>query len=267
MSKQRVATIGDNCIDQYAAIGKSAVGGNALNVAVHLSRLGWNSSYFGAVGDDYEGQRTRKTLQNNKVDVSSLSVPEGITPYTTLDVDVDGERIITYEDFGVCEHYFPSDADFERLADQEHIHLGWQKNSLNLRQRLTAANVSFSQDVAVNPEDGGLDIAFDSVGPSLDIAQQRIDELLRRGNKLAVVTCGPLGSMASDGTTTVSTGINKVDVVDTTGAGDTFIAGFVSAWLKGGSMAECLDMGRDCAAITCQHLGGFDQAYEIYKRP
>ncbi|MEM8588604.1 MAG: PfkB family carbohydrate kinase [Pseudomonadota bacterium] len=262
MNDEPLATVGDNCIDRYLHLNKSAVGGNAVNVAVHLSQLNWNCAYFGAVGDDSDGRRTRDVLRANKVDLGPLRTLPGITSFTNLDIDETGDRIITQEDFGVCADYWPSDEDIARLAAKRHIHIGWFQHSSRLRARLAGAAVTVSQDVAVNPDDGGLDIAFGSVGPSMTAARDRIDALLRAGNKIAVVTCGPLGSVASDGGGLLNTGIKPVDVVDTTGAGDTFIAGFLDAWLRAEPLQDCLDAGRDNAAKTCTHLGGFAQDYE-----
>lgn len=48
-------------------------------------------------------------------------------------------------------------------------------------------------------------------------------------------------------------------MVDTTGAGDSFIAGFLVAFLHQKDFHSCLVAGRDCAAVTCSHLGGFLQ--------
>ncbi len=56
------------------------------------------------------------------------------------------------------------------------------------------------------------------------------------------------------------TNARPVDVVDTLGAGDTFIAGFLAARLGGGSLQYCLEAGRNLASDTCRHLGGFPQA-------
>jgi fructoselysine 6-kinase len=68
-----------------------------------------------------------------------------------------------------------------------------------------------------------------------------------------------MGSLAANRRETARTGVLPVDVVDTLGAGDTFIAGFVKARLDGKSLQECLEAGRDGAAATCRHLGGFPQ--------
>ena len=60
MGRFEVATVGDNCIDRYLPpIALATVGGNAVNVAVHLRRLGRRTAYFGAVGEDREGRWTR----------------------------------------------------------------------------------------------------------------------------------------------------------------------------------------------------------------
>jgi fructoselysine 6-kinase len=59
----RIATVGDNCIDRYLPpVDRSLVGGNAVNVAVNLRRAGHPAAYFGAVGDDEDGMRTRGVL-------------------------------------------------------------------------------------------------------------------------------------------------------------------------------------------------------------
>ena len=54
--KIRVAAIGDNCIDYYDSLNESYPGGNPVNVAVYIKRLGGESSYTGAVGTDSFGK-------------------------------------------------------------------------------------------------------------------------------------------------------------------------------------------------------------------
>ncbi len=69
----KIACIGDNCIDSYDETGKYYPGGNAVNVAVYLHRMGVESSYVGAVGNDENGERLRRALLEKGVDVSRES--------------------------------------------------------------------------------------------------------------------------------------------------------------------------------------------------
>lgn len=68
--KIRVAAIGDNCIDYYDSLNESYPGGNPVNVAVYIKRLGGESSYTGAVGTDLFGKIMISAIQNKGVDTS-----------------------------------------------------------------------------------------------------------------------------------------------------------------------------------------------------
>ena len=49
-----------------------------------------------------------------------------------------------------------------------------------------------------------------------------------------------------------------VEPVDTTGAGDSFNAGFLRAWLDGGTLLDCLELGAVCGALSTRAVGGVD---------
>lgn len=259
------AAVGDNCIDRYGPpIGGSLVGGNAVNVAVQLARLGEQVEYFGAVGDDADGRRITETLTENGVDASSVVTGPGGTAHTRIEVDAAGDRTIAFEAFGACATYVPQDWALRRILTASHVHIGWLKDGGALRRRLVEAEVSVWQDVSVNadPRDldvAGLDVAFASAGPDRDRAWTLLGSLLERGARLAVVTRGELGSIASDGSLVCEAAIHPVTVVDTTGAGDSFIAGFLSARRYGIDLGGCLESGSAVAAKACTHFGGFPQ--------
>jgi fructoselysine 6-kinase len=264
MAPVTVATLGDNCIDRYLALGQSTVGGNAVNVAVHLARRGTPTAYYGAVGNDAGGERVIAALRANTVDIAGLHVHDGLTAYTDIDFGDGGERVIAYEEFGACAGYRPSAAEIDAIARLRHVHLGWLNDGDTAKQALLAAGASVSQDLSVTPSSAGrladgLAIAFASAGPNLAEGEALMSRLLSEGARLAVVTCGPAGSLASDGGKQVQMNARSVPVVDTLGAGDTFIAGFVAARLAGARLVESLAAGRDAAAETCGHLGGFPQ--------
>lgn len=265
MTDFQIATVGDNCIDRLAApLAVSLIGGNALNVAVQLSALCHRVAYFGAIGNDPEGDRTLATLKEMDVETAHTRVVEGITAYTEISVDEAGNRRMDYEEFGVCRGYFPDHREIDRLLRMRHVHLGWIDDGGRLRRLLTEAGVSVSQDVSVNadPENlqvEGLAFAFASAGASLDEAVAVADHLLARGARTAIVTRAEYGSIAKNASEYAETGIEPVSVVDTTGAGDSFIAGFLSGCLCAENLFDCIVKGRKVAAVTCTHLGGFPQ--------
>jgi fructoselysine 6-kinase len=258
-----VATVGDNCIDRYLALGLSTVGGNAVNVAVQLGRLGRSVGYFGRVGSDAAGERVLACLAENRVATDHVRVAEGQTAYTDIGAGPGGDRIMLFEDFGVCRGYRPDDADLAALRSMRHVHIGWLDDSGALKRVLTQAGVAVSQDLSVNAdakhiEAAGLAIAFASAA-SRDAGELLVSRILNDGARIAVVTCGAMGSIASDGTIRAEAGVVPAEVTDTLGAGDTFIAGCIAAHLDGGDLRACLQAGAAAAALTCTHYGGFPQ--------
>ena len=98
--KIRVAAIGDNCIDYYDSLNESYPGGNPVNVAVYIKRLGGESSYTGAVGTDSFGKIMISAIQNKGVDTSHIQELDGKTAVTHVDI-VDGDRVFGKYDLAV----------------------------------------------------------------------------------------------------------------------------------------------------------------------
>ncbi|PYB77439.1 PfkB family carbohydrate kinase [Rhizobium wuzhouense] len=264
MTMLRFAAVGDNCIDRFHPSGLSLIGGNAVNVAVQLARLGHEAHYFGAVGDDADGRRTLDELASHGVNIDNVQRKPGQTAFTEIDILPSGERIFVHEDFGVCAGYRPTAAQIETLKSMDHVHIGWMDDQGALRETLCDAGVSVSQDISVNADArnlavSGVSVAFGSAGEDASVAYAMLRRLILEGAGLAVVTRGAKGASVSDGVHTATAGTEPVDVVDTTGAGDSFIAGFLSARIAGSDWDTCLESGRRLAAQTCGHLGGFPQ--------
>jgi fructoselysine 6-kinase len=261
-----IATVGDNCIDRYLPpVDRALVGGNAVNVAVNFSRAGYAASYFGAVGDDAEGVRTRTVLASLGVDVSSLrTIAGGRTSLTVIATGADGDRHFVSEDFGVCRGYRPDEADMAKLRTMRHVHIGWLDDGGFTKRALAQAGVAVSQDLSVNAEKQNitpdhLAIAFVSFDGSEAESRQLAERTLAQGAELAVIMRGPLGSLAMSGDVAFLGTALPVAIKDTTGAGDSFIAGFLAAHLSGQPIPTCLANGHQAAALTCQVFGGFAQ--------
>lgn len=258
------ATIGDNCIDRFLPpVGDCLVGGNAVNVAVHLARHGRQVDYFGAVGEDLAGEAVRAALMVNYVGTASLRILQGAeTARTDIETLPDGDRRFVFESFGACAAYRPEASDIARLRRMHHVHLGWLKDVGALRRALSGSGVVLSQDVSVNNEQGeldpaGLDIAFSSAVPAA--AEAESARLLVAGARLAVVTLGAAGSLANDGREIRRVPAIATVVNDTTGAGDAFIAGFLDAKAKSLNLQDCLLSGAMAGAAACRVRGGFEQ--------
>ena len=87
--------------------------------------------------------------------------------------------------------------------------------------------------------------------------QDRLRQLAAFGPALTVATRGSRGSMAWDGRRFYSAGIVPCRVVDTMGAGDSFIAGFLLSWLQGQPVDACLTAGARNAAVTIGYRGAW----------
>ena len=105
----------------------------------------------------------------------------------------------------------------------------------------------------------GLAIAFASAPGSHAEARAVAQTLLARGAHGVVVTRGALGSSAFLAAGEAEQAAFPIVPLDTTGAGDAYIAGFLMARLTRAGVAEAADAGARCAARACLHAGGFAQ--------
>jgi fructoselysine 6-kinase len=255
-----VAVVGDNCVDRYAGAESAAYsGGNAFNVAVQLARTGTPVRYFGAVAADADAELVRDGLRANAVSTDDLVVLTGETAVTDVRVLPDGDRVFEREEFGVTADYRPSDDELAVIASADWVHVGMLPDADEFRARLAALGAgTVSQDCAVAEGLTDLDVAFLSAGEDGD-ADRLLDDTLAAGVPLVVVTRGADGSLARTAGRADAVRQHAVpaEVVDTTGAGDSFIAGFIAARLLDASLADALANGARTAAVTVGHRAGW----------
>lgn len=259
-----IAAVGDNCMDVYDHTGQAYPGGNPVNVAVYFVRLGGSASYTGVVGNDQYGELMRKAIQNKGVDVSHLRTEPGLTAVTHVEL-VNGDRILGDYDEGVMAGFKLTPGDVDFLCSHDLVVTGlWgmiEGNLAEIRARQTPVAFDFADKTAHPVLDAALphtDYAFFSRdGGTEKELQNFLRTMLERGPKLAVVTLGRRGSMAYDGVRFYRQGIVECDVVDTMGAGDSYIAGFLFALLNGDSIEECMRAGAQSSSITIGYPGAW----------
>jgi fructoselysine 6-kinase len=262
MPTPSLVAVGDNCLDVYLTKDLMTVGGNALNVAVHWRRAGRSARYFGAVGSDNEGAVILEELEKVGLSPEDVERRPGDTAITLLRDD-GGDRKFLLEALGVGRDYMPGGDHYRIIAAADWVHLGTNANA-DLVRRLVTDRVSFSVDVSTAHRAlplEGVPLVFAS-GP--DDADQPVEPFVTAlrgsGARQVVVTCGSRGAFFSDGGALLHAPATPVRVVDTCGAGDSFIAGFLVAFCceKRGP-AESLHRATAEAAQTCLYIGGFPQ--------
>jgi sugar/nucleoside kinase (ribokinase family) len=244
--------------------------------AAGLRRLGHPVSFVGKVGDDFYGGYCRAQLAALGVDTEWVRTTPGVVTGVTLCLSTQRDRAqVTFP--GAIAELGLSDIPFDAFDGFGHLHL----SCFALQKRLRPA---FSRLLA-GAKRQGLSTSFDPNSslrgelrkhalrllPYVDVLflnEREASELsgktsslaaareLSRRAACAVVKLGGKGALlARAGEVTTIPG-RKVRAVDTTGAGDSFAAGFISAFLAGESDALCLKRGNACGALSTRAVGG-----------
>ena len=259
--------VGDNCIDRYLPpIGRDFVGGNALNVAVHLQQAEILAAYVGVVGDDAEGRFISEGLRRSGVDTSHLEVLSGKTGVTEIRLTSNNDREFVSEDMGVQNQFKLDSATLSFIARHKLVHntLAGGTESYLATFRDAGLTVSFDYgeqtgSPLVDRTISLVDLAFFS-WPRRSVAEAEafVRQIAKRGPHLVIVTLGELGSLAWEDQAYYQPSL-PTHLLDTLGAGDTFIGIFLAGWLKGKSRPEALYDAALAAAHTCTHWGAWLQ--------
>src|SRR5829696_3640488 len=225
------------------------LGGAELNVAVGLSRLGHRAGWAGRLGDEEFGKEILAFARGEGVDVSRTSLDsEAPTGLYFKEWRALGQLRVYYYRAGSAASLMRFDQlDLEYLLCGEILHLTGITAALSeschdlIERLLSVANergVTVSFDVNVRR------LLFGGSDPgSLQEARQDI-------RAETVVVHRAEGAFAVEGGGVSEMAAYPVDAVDTVGAGDAFVAGFLSGRLRRWSTEECLDMANACGACA-----------------
>ena len=243
------------------------LGGSSSILAHNLAVLGTRVGFVSEVGGDAMGEIAHGYLHGTGVDLAHFRQKAGATGVTLLLPHGKKRHILTYP--GVMSDLKVEDLDFAYVSSARHFHL----SSLFLQgglHELKAAGLTLSLDTNDDPSGiwrGVLDLLLDKV----DILLPNLDELLKIADtattdealdKLAprvpmiVVKCGSRGALVQRGSERQWVPPIVVEPVDTIGAGDSFNAGFLSAWLRGGNPIRAAAMGNLSGALSTLRPGG-----------
>lgn len=262
----RILGVGDNTVDIYVDRGVQFPGGNAVNVAALARRLGAEAGYLGCVGADVYGEIVRAALGAEGVDLSRLRRVDGPNPWCRIRHQ-GADRVFAGSSPGVRGRYDFTEADGAYIAAFDVAHTSAQSDIDThlpfLARHARRLSYDYSEKwrrPAAAATFGHVDIAFASFPGASDAdCRALVSELRARGVRdCVVVTRGAAGSAAGRaGEDTLFEGVRPAGVVDTLGAGDGFIAGFLTRYLRDGDLRAALASGARNAAEVCGHHGAF----------
>lgn len=253
--------VGDNIVDILVDRGVTSIGGNCLNVAVHMSRLGEPVRYVGSVGDDAAGRWLIDALHGEGLDTSAVAVTTGAPTGYAVIHHRDGEREFGDFDRGASQLRLTA-AQWEVVSGASLIHTSYSSALERELPRLRrTAPVSFDFDTHVDDEYAAGLVPFVSHAffsgaghdpAALDAYARR---LLADGVETVTITRGADGALHWRPGRQWHQAARSVEAVDTLGAGDAYIARMLVGIGRGEAPEESLAAAADLAAEVCRTLG------------
>ncbi|MFT8593242.1 MAG: carbohydrate kinase family protein [Bifidobacterium sp.] len=253
--------------------------GTAAATAYGLARLGVATATFGVIGNDDLGSWLRNRLQEEGVDVHGLHSASGVpTSATILPIRPDGSRPALHcigANRLLDEHVI----DFDVIKKARHVHIGGSFLLERLDGTPTARILKYAKEHGattsvdvIGVPDADFERVLGQVYPWIDYFLPNEEDALMlshssslhdairwfhgRGVRSTVITLGERGASVSEqGREEAVVPAYAVDVVDTSGCGDAFSAGFISGIIRGKSPVDAALIGTAAGSATAQGLG------------
>jgi len=250
-----------------------APGGSAANTAVGLARLGLRVGFIGKVADDGEGRFLLDDFKKEGVDVRGVAVSStGMSGIVFGFIDKEGNRAL-YVAPGVNDSLGFEEINSDYAGNAEFLHLtsfvgekpfmaqkkllkaisnvrlSFDPGELYARKGLTLLKSFLERSYVVSPNENELKLL---TGKN---HRKGSKVLLKEGASIVAVKLGKRGCYVTDGEESHLIEPYDVKVVDTTGAGDAFCAGFLYGLMKGKDLYECGRLGNFVASRCITKIG------------
>ena len=270
------------------------IGGCAANTGIALARLGIRTEGIGIVGDDSLGDFIVNTLKAEGVGVQNIKrSSEKSTSGTIVMVSEDGERSF-FHHIGANGELRAEDVNPEAIEEARLVHIGGTfllprfdgEGTKKVLKRAKELGKLTSLDTAWDTTGRWLEVVEDSLSyvdifiPSIEEAREIsgrkdpreiADFFLARGVKTVALKMGKEGCYIRRGDEEIRLPSLKVEVRDTTGAGDAFAGGFLAGVLKGYNLKGCAQFASTIAASCIMAIGAtpglprYEEAIELAK--
>jgi sugar/nucleoside kinase (ribokinase family) len=251
------------------------LGSSSAICAAGLARLGTSVALLGKVGDDMLGRFCVNELRRLGVEVRPVRVEPGLKTGITASFSYDDRALVTFP--GSIAELTASEVSRPLLSGFAHLHISsyylqraLQPGVAGLCAMAKQVGLTVSLDPGHDPS-GEWSPALWDVFPNCDVlfvnevelaalsGCSEVTEGLRAissGSMIVVAKLGKHGAAALAGGNHYHADPINVQATDTTGAGDSFNAGFLHLWLRGFPFESCLQCGSVCGGLSTRSLGG-----------
>lgn len=242
-------------------------GGQTASAVVACQCWGLTTRYVGRLGDDDAGRLHRREFERTGVDARIVEVPGAASPQSLIVVDGGGERTV------LCRRddrllLQPGDLDRQWILNARALHVdGYETAAATLAARW-AREAGIPVIADLDETYPGVEDLLENIDylivsrdfPGQLTGEAKLERALRRMYeryrcRLTAATLGQDGVLAWDGKRSHLHAAYRVSVVDTTGAGDVFHAGFIYGLLRGWPLDRQLDFACAAAALNCTASG------------
>jgi len=247
-------------------------GGSAANTVVGLARLGLKTGFIGKVADDHEGQLLLNDFKREGVNTDGIAVAKGgRSGVVAAYVDMKGERalyvhpsvndLLTFEDINLeyakrasflhltSVDVKPFQAQKKLVKELSNIKVSLDPGEIYARKGLTKLRPLIKRSFVVLPSEGEIKML---TGKGW---KEGAKTLLKEGVGIVAVKLSERGCYVTDGKEAHLVEPFRVNVVDTTGAGDAFCAGFLYGLVKGKDLNQCGRLGNFVASRCITKVG------------
>jgi len=260
--------------ESFVVESKESCGGSAANTIVGLARLGLKTGYIGKVSDDREGQLLLDDFKKENVDTKGIVIAKsGRSGVVMGFVDEHGERSLyvapgvndTVELREINKNYarkagflhltsFVGEKSFEsqkEIVEQlpEHVRVSFDPGMLYAQRGLSSLRPILRRAFVMLPNEVEMKLLTG------EEYEDGAEMLIAEGVKVVAVKLGRKGCFVTDGEESHVVEPFKVRVVDTTGAGDAWNAGFLYGLLGENSLLECGRLGNFVASRCIMKMG------------
>ncbi|WP_374149108.1 PfkB family carbohydrate kinase [Priestia megaterium] len=264
----KVIGIGDNVVDYYQDRDEIYPGGNALNIAVLCKRYGVEkSSYIGVIGNDLAANHIVNSLVAEDVDISRIRKAYGPNGESVISLNKDNDRTFVGSNNGGVQALIKlnfDETDLNYISTHDLMHTSLYSH-IEQDLPMLSDKIAISFDFSFRHEEAYLkkvcpyvDYGFFS-GSELNETEciELMHYVKSLGTKVIGITRGEKGALFLVDEQVYKQPIVEAKVIDTLGAGDSFISMFLTHYHQHGNVNEALNQSAIAAAKNCESYGAF----------